>query len=103
MAILFLTLDGKKVAAIEATGPSSDVTVGAGGEETIACTIVTKEIQITDILSVAGIGQLPSDLVIKGVSFEGADTVFIHVKNVGASDVTVPAGTVAIKVLCIGH
>ena len=93
-----ITYDGKKIAVLTATGPGSDVSVGAGAAADVDLTIPASYFVVKKILGLTSVSGLPDGLAIAGVSYPDLSTVRVRVLNTTTAAITVSAGSVTASV-----
>ncbi len=93
----------RKVEVIEATGPSSDVSISAqsGADVVIPLSPSLPNPEYAALLEVSG---LPGGVAVGNITFAGDfSSVTLHAVNATAGSVTVSANSVTVKVLVIGY
>ena len=92
----------RHVVVEDLTGPSADVSVAAGGTNTVTLSIaseVPRNIQYAGVESISG---TPSGLYISDISFDKTNkTVTITFYNPGTATVTITANSLTVRVVSI--
>lgn len=92
----------RHVVVEDKTGPGSDVTVAAGGTNTVTFSIadvVPRNIEYAGVEYVSGI---PSGLYIQGISFDkDGKTLTITFHNPGDTDITIKANSLTVRVVSV--
>jgi len=100
---------GKILAIAEYGGPASDVKVPAKGTASIELVPTAKEIEIHEIIGIIDIPNVKaihSDLDIDGILVDNVPIppkITVVLRNVGDTDVSVPAGAIKMKAGVIGR
>lgn len=97
-----ITADGKIQIVATATGPATDVSVGAGASVDITLTYAPTSLsRILEIVGVRRIMGLPDGIVLQGIHAKVAD-VILRVRNHTGAPIAISAGSVIAEVAALG-
>ena len=91
----------RKVEIVSATGPASDVSVGAAAGADVAISI-SPELATKEYLGIMSISGLTTNIGCGNIAIT-ATAVTLHAINPTAAAITVAAGSVTVNVLVIGY
>ncbi len=99
MSVQALTVEGWKLVLASASGPASDVSVGAGAAANVDLTVAANPALIKEVLGLRTVSGLPDGVVLANVTYPNLSTVRIRVFNPTSGAITIAAGAVSASVL----
>ncbi|MFQ6075627.1 MAG: hypothetical protein ACE5Z5_05785 [Candidatus Bathyarchaeia archaeon] len=94
---------GKKMVELTATGPASDVPVGAGAAADVDLAVGAPPSTILEVLSLKDVSGLPDGVVLAGITYPDVGTVRLRVFNPTAGAITVTADSVTAHAVGLGY
>jgi hypothetical protein len=92
-------VDGYKLVLVNATGPSTNVTVTAGSSANVDLAVAAGPANVLAMLGLCSVSGLPSGVVLAGVSYPSLSTVRLSVFNPTTENISVTANSVTATVL----